>query len=132
MPINLVVEMGRLTAQPELKTTPNGTPVLSFTIAVPRYNKDGTHPEANFIDCVAWKNTAEFISKYFSKGERILIQGSLETRVWEDKEGKKRKSTEVTVEKAEFVERKSDSNNHQSDVVEGAFEEKEDDRDLPF
>lgn len=106
---NKIILIGRLTADIELKQTNNGTSVVSFSLAVQKpYNKENDHPEADFIDCVAWKTTAEFISKYFSKGSKLAVCGRLQTRTYEDKEGKKRKVTEVVVDEVDFVEKKSE------------------------
>lgn len=100
--LNKAILMGRLVAEPELKHTPNNVPVLSITIAVDRsYSKDGRR-ETDFIDIVAWRGTAEFIAKYFRKGQMIAISGSIQTRNWEDKNGSKRKSTEVVADEAHF------------------------------
>jgi len=108
--INNVVEMGRLTANPELKQTPNGNSVVNFTLAVDRsYCKAGTQRQCDFLDCVAWKGLAEFISKYFSKGQLIAITGSLQTRSYTDKGGNKRKAFEILVNSASFCESKKDS-----------------------
>ena len=101
--LNVVVLMGRLTADPEVKTTPNGNSVCSFSIAVNRsYDREKT----DFVDVVAWRNTAEFVGKYFSKGQMIVVKGALQTRTYEDKEGQKRKITEVLAENVEFGESK--------------------------
>ena len=108
--INNVVEMGRLTANPELKQTPNGNSVVNFTLAVDRsYCKAGTQRQCDFLDCVAWKGLAEFISKYFSKGQLIAITGSLQTRSYTDKGGNKRKAVEILVDSANFCESKKSS-----------------------
>lgn len=113
---NKVILIGRLTADVEMRQTNNGTSVASFTLAVNKpYNKENDHPEADFIDCVAWKTTAEFISKYFEKGSKFAVCGRLQTRTYEDKEGKKRKVTEVVVDEVDFVEKKSESSSDQSD-----------------
>jgi single-strand DNA-binding protein len=124
--------MGRLTRDPELKHTQSGTAVVSFTLAVDRDFKsaDGTK-ETDFIDCVAWRNTAEFISKYFSKGKMAVVSGRLQIRDWTDKEGGKRRSAEVVVDNIYFGDsKKSVSGEGPPQSVE--FEELEDDGDLPF
>jgi single-strand DNA-binding protein len=96
--------MGRLTADPELKTTPQGTLVCAFTLAVDRrFDKE----KADFIRIVAWRSTAEFCSKYFHKGQKIAVVGSIQTRRYEDKEGKKRSAVEVVAESVYFAESKS-------------------------
>lgn len=101
--INCAVIMGRLTADPELKTTNSGTSVISFTVAVDRnYVKQGEERQADFINCVAWRGTADFIVKYFHKGDMIALQGSIQTRNYEDKNGNKRTATEIIVDMASF------------------------------
>ena len=103
--MNKVIIVGRITKDIEIKNTSNQTPVCNFTVAVDRKYKDANgQRQADFISCVAWKTTATFIAKYFKKGSRIGITGSLQTRNFEDQEGKKRSITEVVVEEAEFVE----------------------------
>lgn len=106
---NKVILIGNLCADPELKTTQNGVSVTSFSIAVGRRKVKDQEPQTDFITVVAWRNTAEFICKYFQKGKAILIVGSLQTRNWTDNEGNKRYATEVVAEEAQFVEKKSDS-----------------------
>lgn len=109
--LNKAILMGRLTADPELRHTPNNVPVLSFTIAVDRaYSKDGKR-ETDFLDIVAWRSTAEFIARYFRKGQMIAVTGSIQARIWEDKEGKKRKSIEIIADDAHFTEAKKNSSN---------------------
>lgn len=97
--INFAVLMGRLVADPELKTTPSGTSVTSFRIAVDRNAKEKT---ADFIDIVAWRQTAEFVTRYFHKGSMIAIQGSIQTRNYEDKNGNKRTAFEVVANTVSF------------------------------
>ncbi|MBR7132985.1 MAG: single-stranded DNA-binding protein [Clostridia bacterium] len=106
---NLVVLTGRLTADPELKTTPNGTSVTRFSIAVDRRYRSGEDRQTDFINIVAWRQSAEFITKYFKKGNLIGIEGSIQTRNYEDKNGNKRTAFEVVVNNAQFVESKRDS-----------------------
>jgi single-strand DNA-binding protein len=102
--------IGRMTADPELKKTPSDVSVTSFSIAVNRpKNKDGEQV-ADFINVVAWRGTAEFISKYFHKGSAIFIEGSLQTRTYEDKEGKKRTIYEVLANTVDFMEGKKENN----------------------
>ncbi len=105
---NLVVLTGRLTADPELKTTPNGVPVTSFSIAVNRNYRAGEEQQTDFINIVAWRQRAEFITKYFSKGSMIGIEGSIQTRRYTDKNGNNRTAFEVVVNNAQFVESKRD------------------------
>ncbi len=105
---NLVVLTGRLTADPELRYTPNNIPVTSFSIAVNRRYKAGEESQADFINIVAWRQTAEFITRYFSKGSMIGIEGSIQTRRYTDKEGKNRTAFEVIANNVQFVESKRD------------------------
>lgn len=101
--INNVALMGRLTATPELRQTSGGVSVTSFTLAVERsFVKQGEERQADFIDCVAWRNTADFIARYFQKGSMIAVTGSIQTRNYEDKNGNKRKATEIVVDQASF------------------------------
>jgi len=103
--MNKVTLMGRLTKDPELKSTTTGVSVCSFSIAVNRrFVKAGEERQADFINCVAWRQTAEFICKYFAKGRMIAVAGSIQTRNWEDKEGKRQYATEVVVEDAYFAD----------------------------
>ena len=103
---NLVVLTGRTTSEVELKTTPSGVSVCSFTIAVERKYKQGEERQADFINIVAWRQTAEFVSKYFSKGSLIGIEGSIQTRKYKDKEGNTRTAFEVVANNVQFVESK--------------------------
>jgi single-strand DNA-binding protein len=105
--LNKVILGGKLTADPEIKTTPSGTPVTQFSVAVNRRSKDNEQ-QADFINCVAWKNTAEFITKYFRKGSSICVTGRIQTRSWKDQNGQNRYATEVIVEEAMFVDSKNE------------------------
>lgn len=105
---NLVVLTGRLTADPELKTTPNGISVTSFSIAVNRNYRSGEEQQTDFINIVAYRQRAEFITKYFKKGNMIGIEGSIQTRKYQDKNGNNRTWFEVVVNNAQFVESKRD------------------------
>ena len=107
--INKVILGGRLTADPELKQTQSGVPVCSFSIAVNRRVAKDQEQKADFINCNAWRGTAEFIHKYFRKGSSLCIAGSIQTRSWEDKNGNKRYATEVNVDEAMFVDGKNDA-----------------------
>lgn len=132
--LNLVVIMGRLTSQPELKTTQNGVSVSPFTVAV---NRQYGEQQTDFIPCVAWRNTAEFITKYFGKGQSIVIQGSLQQRDFEDKQGNKRTAYEVVVSTADFCGKKENplkqEQNFENEVDTSEFEEISlADEDLPF
>ena len=103
--MNVAALTGRLTADPELKHTPNGIAVTSFCVAVNRRTKDR---QADFIDVVAWRGTAEFVCKYFRKGQMIAVKGSIQTRNYTDRDGNKRSATEVLAENAEFCESKKE------------------------
>lgn len=110
MSINIVALTGRLTADVELKTTPSGVSVCSFSLAVDsKYQKQGEERKASFINCVAWRNTAEFINKYFKKGSMIGIEGEIQTRNYTDKDGKNRKVTEIIVNNASFCGSKTEN-----------------------
>lgn len=101
--LNIVVLMGRLVYEPELKTTPSGTNVCRFRIAVDRsFIRQGEERKADFIDVTAWRQTAEFVSKYFQKGSMIAIEGSLQTRQYQDKNGNNRTATEVLASQVSF------------------------------
>ena len=149
--LNKVVLAGRITADPELKQTTSGVSVLSFTIAVNRRfsrNEQGEQ-QTDFINMVAWRQTAEFISKYFRKGSAICVTGSIQTRKWQDNQGQNRYATEVVVDEAMFVDSRNESGNAQGNSYmpdaynatpayssnAGAatnFEELNTDDDLPF
>ena len=135
--MNKTMLMGRLTADPELKTTPNGVSTTSFTLAVQRdFAKQGEERQTDFIDCVAWRNTAEFICKYFRKGSMIALCGQLRTRTYTNKDGNHRKAYEVIVENAYFTGEKSGGTAHETVVstpsVDAAVDGSPDDGDLPF
>lgn len=108
--LNKIVLMGRLTHDPEIRHTQSQTPVASFTLAVDRdySGKDGAEKQTDFIDCVAWRSTAEFASKYFSKGRMAVVSGRLQIRDWQDKDGNKRRSAEVIVDSMYFGDSKKD------------------------
>ena len=107
--INKSILGGRLTADPELKQTASGISACTFTVAVNRkYSKDGQQ-EADFINCQAWRQTAEFICKYFKKGSSICIAGAIQTRTWTDNNNQKRYATEVVADEAYFVDGKNDA-----------------------
>ena len=135
--LNKVVLIGHLTGNPELKSTPGGISVATFSIGVTRkYTKQGEQPQTDFIDIVAWRSTAEFISRYFKKGQAICICGSLQTRSWTAQDGTKRYATEVVADEATFVEKKASTS--ESGAQNGynaptpAFCEVSVDEELPF
>lgn len=141
--LNKVILIGHLTADPELKQTTSGISFTSFSIGITRrFQKSGEQPQSDFINIIAWRTTAEFISKYFRKGNAICICGSLQTRSYTANDGSKRYVTEVVADEASFVERKSDSAPKTDDYQAPAFstgaaeapkfEEVSGDDDLPF
>lgn len=107
--LNVVVLTGRLCADPELKQTQSGVSVVTICVAVDRRFKSGEDRQADFINVTAWRNTAEFISKYFHKGDMIGLQGSIQTRKYQDKDGNNRTAFEVLAEQVHFVGGKKDS-----------------------
>lgn len=136
--INKVIIGGRLTADVELKQTQSGVSVCSFSIAVNRKAARDQEQKADFIKCTAWRQTAEFISRYFSKGSSICVVGSIQTRTWKDNNGYARESVEVLVDEAMFVDSKSEAGNHDAPTFSAQaqttpnFEELKTDDDLPF
>ena len=105
--MNKVVLMGRLTKDPDLKYTANNTAVCKFTLAVNRrFSKQGEEKQADFIPIIAWSNLGEFCGKYFEKGQQVAVVGSIQTRSWEDNEGKRHYATEVIAEEAYFADSK--------------------------
>ena len=111
--LNHIVIMGRLTRDPELRRTGSGIAVASFTVAVDRDfgGRDGGEKETDFIDCVAWRHTGEFVSKYFTKGSMIVVSGRLQIRSWTDKDGNKRRTAEVVADNCYFGDSKRDGDN---------------------
>lgn len=140
--LNLWVGSGRLVRDPELRTTTSGISVTSFTVAIDRRYKKGDEKASDFIDCVAWREKADFIAKYFAKGTAICVQGEIQTRTYEDNHGNKRKAVEINVEEANFVESKNSSQQTDqpnppaapspSAPQQMSFENIVDDDDLPF
>ena len=141
--INMVALMGRMTYEPELRSTLNGLSVIRFQVACDRtYQKDSQNRQADFIDCVAWRQTAEFISRYFHKGSMIAVEGSIQTSNYTDKDGNKRKQIEVVANNVSFCGSKQQSNSNPNLNVapptyasadNSDFEEiVDDDDDLPF
>lgn len=121
MSFNKVILMGRLTSDPELKQTQNGVTVTSFNIAVDRRFKQGEERQTDFPTIVAWRQTAEFVTRYFKKGSAILICGELQTRSWEDQQGNKRYATEVVANEVSFCEsKKEEPANSVSSVQNGS------------
>ena len=130
--LNCTMLQGRLTKAPELRHTQSGAAVCSFTLAVERSRKeqDGSR-KADFIDCIAWGKTGEFVCQWFEKGQLMLVRGRLEGRDWEDKNGNKRRSWEVICEEARFCEGKGGKTQAVS-IEKDGFTQLEDDSDVPF
>lgn len=127
MSLNNVTIMGRLTRDPELRYTQSNTPVASFTLAVDR---DFGDKQTDFIDCVAWRGTGEFVDKYFSRGSMAIVSGRLQIRSWTDDNGNKRRSAEVVAEHVYFGESKR--REASADISAADFEDLDDDGELPF
>lgn len=137
--LNHITAAGRLTKDPELRRTQNGVAVASFTIACDRDIKDASgNKQTDFIDCVAWRNTAEFVDKYFTRGRMVIVSGRFQMREWTDKNGVKRKSAEILAESVYFADSKqAQANNEKNETKEAAptvdFDQVEiDDDELPF
>jgi single-strand DNA-binding protein len=136
--LNKVILCGRLTNNVELKQTPSGLPVCTFALAINRKTAKDQPQKADFIKCVAWRQTAEFISRYFGKGSSLCVVGSIQTRTWKDDNGYSRESVEILVEEAMFVDSKSEVGNHDAPTFASQgptapkFEELKTDEDLPF
>jgi single-strand DNA-binding protein len=128
MALNKVILMGRLTADPELSSTPQGVSVARFTLAVDRSYGER---KADFINCVAWRNTGEFISKYFSKGKMIAVVGEIQTRTWDKPDGAKGYATEVNVTEASFAGDKKDDATPAPNITPDTIGNYSDD-ELPF
>ena len=132
--LNKVILGGRLTADPELKQTPQGVSVTSFSVAV---NRRGKEQQADFINCVAWRQTAEIICKFFKKGSSICIVGNIQVRTWNDNNGNKRYATEVIADEVYFVDSKDEQSSPGAPSFMTApstpqFEEISPEDDLPF
>ena len=135
--LNKVILGGRLTNDVELKTTTSGLSVCSFSIAVNRKVAKDQPQKADFIKCTAWRQTAEFISRYFKKGSSLCVVGSIQTRTWKDDNGYARESTEIVVDEAMFVDSKNDGQGAGTDdsytpPQAPQYEELKTDDDLPF
>ncbi|MGI6334246.1 MAG: single-stranded DNA-binding protein [Saccharofermentanales bacterium] len=141
--MNKAILMGRLTRDPELRTTANNIPVCSFTVAVDRrYKSASGERQADFISVVAWRQQAELVAQYFAKGSRILLVGSIQTRTWDDSEGKRHYVTEVVADEIYFVDTKKSESGYGNQPVsqlpeknaanDGFFPGPDDDTALPF
>ena len=118
--LNVAVIMGRLAADPELRHTPNGVAVTSFTLAVDRsYARAGTERQTDWIDVVAWRQTAEFVCKYFTKGQLMAVTGSIQTRNYEDRNGNKRKAVEIQATEVNFASSKREGGSMGGDTSYG-------------
>lgn len=134
--MNVVVLKGRLVADPELRQTPSNVSVCRFKVAVDKYAKAGEERKADFIPCTAWRGTAEFVSKYFNKGQEIIVNGSIHNNDFTDKDGVKHYSFDVTAESVEFCGGKNSGTPSSDQTVDigdlGGFEEILSDGDVPF
>lgn len=147
--LNHIVLMGRLVRNPEIKTTGSGVSVCNFTLAVDRDYKNGDEKVADFVDCTAWRGTADFISKYFKKGRMMVVSGSLQSQKWQDRDGNNRTSWTVQTQAAYFADSKKDGDSGDSsgggsyggygggssgpvNVDANDFQELPDDGELPF
>lgn len=141
---NKTILGGHLTADPELKTTASGAAVTSFSVAVNRRRaKEGEQPQADFINCVAWRGTAEFVCRFFRKGSSICVVGTLQTRSWTDQQGQKRYATEVVADEVYFVDSKAEGGGQAAPASQYVpeqyqpqeppqFAELADDEEMPF
>lgn len=130
--LNKAILMGRLTADPELRHTQSNTPVTGFTLAVERAYAKDAEKKTDFIDVVAWRSTAEFVFKYFRKGQLVAVCGSIQTRVWEDRQGSKRKAVEVVADEVHFAEPKRDARAAEPVTADEFTDLSADDGELPF
>lgn len=140
--LNHIVIMGRVVRDPELRRTGSGVAVASFTVAVDRdfTGKNGGEKETDFIDCVAWRNTGEFVGKYFTKGSMIVVSGRLQIRAWNDKDGNKRRTAEVVADNVYFGDSKRGADNASAVPNYGGYDTPsqdyaqitDDDAQLPF
>lgn len=138
--LNSITIMGRMTRDPELRRTNSGTSVTSFTLAVDDdYKNDNGERKTIFVECVAWRGTADFVSKYFGKGRMAIVKGKLDIRDWTDKEGNKRKSAEVVAENVYFGDSKKEDSGSYGGYSAPAYQQPgsdftqlDDDEQLPF
>lgn len=128
--LNNVVLMGRLTKDPELKQTPQGVSVVTFSLAVDRNYGRTEEKQTDFINIIAWRNTADFVSKYFTKGQLVAVRGRLQTRTWQDQNGQKRYATDVVADEVFFAESKGKTEQtDENPIMEGFSVSNE---NLPF
>ena len=131
--LNHITIMGRITKEIELRRTTSGTPVASFTLAVDRdFKEKNGEKETDFIDCVAWRNTAEFVEKYFSKGRMAVVSGRLQIRSWKDKDGNNRRTAEVVADNVYFADSKKEGDSSATAPANNFATLTDDDAELPF
>ena len=130
--MNKVTLIGRFAADPELRQTGSGVAVTSFTIAVDRPYTKGSDRQTDWLDIVAWRNTAEFVCKYFRKGDAIIVEGTIQTRSWEDKNGQKRKAVEIVAENVEFPPRARTKEKMENESIADDTEDFTEMEDLPW
>lgn len=137
--LNKVILMGRLTADPELRSTTGGVDVANFTLAVERNRASkGTERQTDFLDCVAWRGTAEFVSRYFKKGMQVAVSGRIQTRKWKDQQDQRRVSVEIVVDEAFFADAKREpaagagTDDRGRAAANWAYETLSADEDVPF
>lgn len=130
--LNHITIMGRLTKDPELRKTQSGVSVVSFTVAVDRDFKNGDEKVTDFIDCKAWRGQADFISKFLTKGRAIVVDGQLQSRKWQDKDGNNRVSWEVQAQNVYFADSKRNDDGQSGGQQFKEVAQTEDDGDLPF
>lgn len=128
--LNTVVLMGRLTRDTELRQTPQGVSVAQFSLAVERNYSKGEEKQTDFINIIAWRNTADFVSKYFTKGQLVAVRGRLQTRTWQDQSGQKRYATDVVADEVFFAESKSKTEQTDENPIMQGFSVS--DENLPF
>ena len=130
--LNSIILMGRMCADPELKSTPQGVPVCSFSIAVDRDYTSGTEKQTDFINIVTWRQAAEFVSRYFAKGRMIIVKGSMQSHKWQDKDGNSRLSWEVVADRVWYGDSKKNNEPDNEPAQEQAPPAAVTDDDLPF
>ena len=128
--LNNVVLMGRLTKDPELRQTPQGVSVAQFSLAVDRSYSKGEEKQTDFINITAWRSTADFVSKYFTKGQLVAVRGRLQTRTWQDQSGQKRYATDVVADEVFFAESKGKTEQTDENPIMEGFSVS--DENLPF
>jgi len=130
--LNDIVVMGRLTRDPEIRQTNSGVNVANWTLAVDRDYKNGDEKICDFIDCVAWRGSADFVQKFFTKGRMMIVRGSLQSRKWQDKDGNNRTGWEIKVENIYFGDSKRDGDGNPAPAFTPLPETDDLDKELPF